>query len=1226
MTETRTRSASTPVPADAKDRSASPLGSWWVVGGFALLLLLILGWKFLADPSLSAPTRDPAWYTWRAQVVLEGDPVRVVQEWGPDGLFAGGYRVSVPVAGALLQQVVGIDRYSFSAFLMLGIPILTGLALGAAFFRSRKDPLVVLTTMLATVALFLTTPYVGYLDNITVLFLLSLMIPFVDAARRSWGARTALFLIGVAAAFTHPTTCVIFGVVLMAVFGFHFLTSRFSLGSALRSDGPMLLSVGFGMIAGLACWVIGIWGEPASLAEAALPPPYTAEFFADRLNEWITSLQPVIIVPFMAIAIVSTIVLSRSTRTPARNEDQVSIWWLLAFAGAATVLTGAAIPYYRFMNASAAPMALVGLGAFATIRWFGGRERSNTMAIAGGALIAWSALAWVLNDALSDTAPWYVFAGMIALGVLLLVRAMAPTLLPTAAAVGLATLLVFGSLGWLLYDGVDRRWVSETNQWAEQGVRTSLAAAREVVDAAGPDRPIVLLVNFGDTDEKFDTNTGYGWAKTYTNVFRTGLQGDAIERATSYFGTLDNFLAGEPTVSSQGSEGYDDTSISHWCETFGGPASACDPDGTKPDDFIPRLQEYPDDPVVFLFGQYYGGLCNGLEECTDEDEQRVFEEAADQGVRVGPDVYVIEGEGLWTPTADVIDRAEDASAAEAQKFQDHPGPLDNLPQNLLVVALLGMLLFVPGWLASGWFEIRTTVDRIALIPGMSVVMVLLSGIAVLAVWRGPLTTTKGWVVVAVAVGMGVALRLGDAWLRRPLEAFGGFFNGLFAVFSNRDYAILMGVQFLVQAGQGVIQGAIGKSIAFGGKEGFDVQNVPSADYLLKVVLALYVPYTLLSPFIGVFIDRFARRRVVWWTNLITSAIVAVVAAVVLLPLGDGTTQGDTGGTIMLIVGLLAAQAVVRVILAVKSAAIPDVLSGKDLLQGNALSQAGGALFQLFGIAFALGAAAALPGWIVVIAGAAVLILAAIVARQMQHVEHAPHETTFGREASQVVHSIVAGIKEIASRPPAALGLLSFQMLRYQFWGFGLFVFALYAKNLVTGGADKADTLALAISGLGGLVGGALGLILAQKWKDRIPPIRLLLASMALLGAATLVFGAMVSVLGFGLMLFAGFFSFFMGKISADTITQQAMPDDFRGRAFALFDIAYNIGFIVPALILSFVWVEGSSSRTRVILIVSGLVFLGLTALVALWARSIRDQFAPQDDLIEVDGEPAVPAN
>ena len=79
---------------------------------------------------------------------------------------------------------------------MLGVPILTGLALGASAARSRKDPVAFLTMLLATVALFLTTPYVGYLDNITVLFLLSLMLAFLSAARTSWGARTALFLIG----------------------------------------------------------------------------------------------------------------------------------------------------------------------------------------------------------------------------------------------------------------------------------------------------------------------------------------------------------------------------------------------------------------------------------------------------------------------------------------------------------------------------------------------------------------------------------------------------------------------------------------------------------------------------------------------------------------------------------------------------------------------------------------------------------------------------------------------------------------------------------------------------------------------------------------------------------------------------------------------------------------------------------------------------------------------
>ena len=68
------------------------LGSWWAIALTAVALGLSLAWRFLADPSLSAPTRDPAWYTWRAQVILDANPNRVVQDWGPNGLFAAGYR------------------------------------------------------------------------------------------------------------------------------------------------------------------------------------------------------------------------------------------------------------------------------------------------------------------------------------------------------------------------------------------------------------------------------------------------------------------------------------------------------------------------------------------------------------------------------------------------------------------------------------------------------------------------------------------------------------------------------------------------------------------------------------------------------------------------------------------------------------------------------------------------------------------------------------------------------------------------------------------------------------------------------------------------------------------------------------------------------------------------------------------------------------------------------
>ena len=105
------------VRAPATNRPAGPRPGWargavwWMVGGFALLMLLVLGWKFLADPSLSAPTRPRL-----VHVARPGDPrgrPRAGRRGvGPNGLFAGGYRVTVPLAGALLQQVVGIDRYT----------------------------------------------------------------------------------------------------------------------------------------------------------------------------------------------------------------------------------------------------------------------------------------------------------------------------------------------------------------------------------------------------------------------------------------------------------------------------------------------------------------------------------------------------------------------------------------------------------------------------------------------------------------------------------------------------------------------------------------------------------------------------------------------------------------------------------------------------------------------------------------------------------------------------------------------------------------------------------------------------------------------------------------------------------------------------------------------------------------------------------------------------------
>ena len=197
-------------PADGVGRR-DLLGSWWAIALTVIVLGLSLGWRFLADPSLSAPTRDPAWYTWRAKVILDSNPEPVVQEWGPHGLFSAGYRVSVPVMGALLQRVAGIDRYTFSTLFMIGIPLLAGLALGAAFYRSRRNPLVIHWRSSPRWRCSCRRRTSATSTTRRCCFCCASTIPFLETARTSWGARTALFLIGIAAAFTHPTTCVIFG-------------------------------------------------------------------------------------------------------------------------------------------------------------------------------------------------------------------------------------------------------------------------------------------------------------------------------------------------------------------------------------------------------------------------------------------------------------------------------------------------------------------------------------------------------------------------------------------------------------------------------------------------------------------------------------------------------------------------------------------------------------------------------------------------------------------------------------------------------------------------------------------------------------------------------------------------------------------------------------------------------------------------------------------------------
>lgn len=1107
MAVTRTAPAEALAPPSPGERRWGPLGHPAVLLAAAALLLVAFGWSFLRDPTLVAPTRDPAWYTWRTQLLLEDEPAKLIREWGPFGMFSGGYRVATPVAGALLMRVAGVDGFTFSILLMVGTPVLASLALAAFAYRHRRDPLLFLLTLLASGALFLTTPFVGYIDNVMALFLVAVSLPFLGPARTSWAARSAVALFLFLATLAHPTTVAMFVLVLGAAAGLRFLASRLSVGKTLDADGPMVASAALGAIVGLAVWKVGIWGLEGPLSASALPPPYSSGFFVDRLVQWVGSLQLVVTVPLLAAALGSIAVMATRRREGMDEYARISLLWLLPLIGLFGFVLGLTYPYYRFMNTTLALMLLAGMGA------------------------------WVLARLSLRARPRAV------------------------GAAGVALLLV--GLGWVLARGLlSPGWSGD--RWLDRDSRAALAAVRAYADREPAGRPILFVTDFRDD------RTAWGRSKTYANTARAGLSGDDVDRSLVYFGSVEQLFAGEPTKRSHPI--YNRVSRGFWEETSRG------------------LARFGQPPVVFLVRQFNAGTENA--------------ELMDSFTRLGPDVAIVTGPGLAEPSPEAVAAAREAGEREAARLADPPGLLDDPLHLLRVLGGLAILLVVPGLIAARWFELRDGAGRLALVPALSFGLVILSGVVVVAVRRAPFGVADAWAAAALAIGIAGVLhflaRRRDAGRGRVGPAINRFVTQAFSLFADRNFSFLMAAQFLAVAGDGIVQGSLAKAIAFGGREGFSLENAPSARYLLGLVLLLYLPYTFVSPLVGVLIDRFDRRTLLVVSNGLRAGVVGLVALWGLV--GDFDAIPD----VVLIAVLVLSLASTRMLLAIKSAGLPAVLGERDLLQGNAISQAGSALFQILGAGVAVVGTAVLPVAIPVLAGAAVYGAGSVVASRIERLEWELRKVPILRELRRMFRDVWEGLVEVRRRSAAALGLLSFQALRMELASFVGLVFALQARAILGGETDRT---AVIVAGATAALGAGLGFVTAHRLKDRIPPARLLVAAMVASGVGVIAFGGVTTLVGFSALAFVAAFGFFVGKISADTIMQGALPDHFRGRGFSLFDVAYNVGWIVPALILFAVY---SESRARVILIASGVVFLALTGVVAAWARRISPELQPAE--------------
>src|SRR4051794_28915126 len=153
-----------------------------------------------------------------------------------------------------------------------------------------------------------------------------------------------------------------------------------------------------------------------------------------------------------------------------------------------------------------------------------------------------------------------------------------------------------------------------------------------------------------------------------------------------------------------------------------------------------------------------------------------------------------------------------------------------------------------------------------------------------------------------------------------------------------DFRRLLATRLLSQFGDGVFQAALAGTVLFNPQRAADPVDVAAG------FAVLLLPYSLVGPFAGVWLDRWSRRHVLLRANVLRAALVAVVAVLV---------AGGAQGTGLYAAGL-AVVSVNRFVLAALSAGLPHTTDEPSLVSANAFTTTSGAVTTVLGGGVALG--------------------------------------------------------------------------------------------------------------------------------------------------------------------------------------------------------------------------------------------------------------------------------
>ncbi|HUB37399.1 MAG TPA: hypothetical protein VMA72_00960, partial [Streptosporangiaceae bacterium] len=92
------------------------------------------------------------------------------------------------------------------------------------------------------------------------------------------------------------------------------------------------------------------------------------------------------------------------------------------------------------------------------------------------------------------------------------------------------------------------------------------------------------------------------------------------------------------------------------------------------------------------------------------------------------------------------------------------------------------------------------------------------------------------------------------------------------VLAERDFRKLFNTRLISQTGDGVLTAGVGTYVFF------NASTFPSPAAGAAAFAVLYLPYSFIGPFAGVFIDRWSRRQILVWAALVRAVLVVATAA------------------------------------------------------------------------------------------------------------------------------------------------------------------------------------------------------------------------------------------------------------------------------------------------------------------------------------------------------------